>query len=100
MHYVYILKMNNGQFYTGMTDDLKRCFSEHKNGGVITTNRQRPVKLIFYETFLLKSDATRREKYLKTTKGKSTLRLMLRDYLEIENLRRSGGTGRRARFRT
>ncbi|MBI2097975.1 MAG: GIY-YIG nuclease family protein [Candidatus Vogelbacteria bacterium] len=81
MHYVYILKMSNDQFYTGMTDDLRRRFNEHKNGGVVSTNHKRPVKLIFYETFLLKSDATRREKYLKTSKGKSTLKLMLRDYL-------------------
>jgi len=38
------------------------------------------LKLIFYEAYLVKSDAQRREMYLKTTKGKRALKLMLADY--------------------
>jgi predicted GIY-YIG superfamily endonuclease len=41
------------------------------------------MRLIFYEAFVEKSDAVRREDYLKTTKGKSTLRMMLRNALQI-----------------
>jgi len=41
-----------------------------------------PVKLIFYECFLAKEDSIRRENYLKTSKGKSTIKLMLRDTLK------------------
>jgi len=38
------------------------------------------LELIFYEAYLEKSDAQRREIYLKTTKGKRALKLMLTDY--------------------
>ena len=41
----------------------------------------RQVHLIHVEYYLSRSDAVRREKYLKTTKGKRALRLMLKDSL-------------------
>ena len=81
MHYVYILQLVNGQLYAGETCNLKRRYSEHKDGKVKSTKNRRPIKLIFYETFLSKTDAQRREKYFKTSKGKSTLKMMLRNSL-------------------
>jgi predicted GIY-YIG superfamily endonuclease len=39
-------------------------------------------KMLYYEAHLSKADAVRREQYFKTTKGKSTLRQMLRGSLE------------------
>jgi predicted GIY-YIG superfamily endonuclease len=39
------------------------------------------LKLIYYESHLSKADAARREIYFKTTKGKSTLKQMLRESL-------------------
>ena len=43
---------------------------------------RRPLQLIYYEAHLSQSDAMRREKYFKTSKGKSTVRQMLRNSLE------------------
>jgi putative endonuclease len=83
MFYVYILLLNNKNLYAGYTDDLKRRINEHQDGKVKSTRHKRPLKLIYYEAFISKKDATRREKYFKTTKGKSTLRLMLRETLKI-----------------
>ena len=34
----------------------------------------------------MKSDALRRERYFKTTKGKVALKMMLRDYFKIKNI--------------
>ena len=82
MYYVYILSMSNRQFYSGFTSDLKRRILEHKHGDNKTTRKYLPVKLIFYEGFVNKKDAERREKYFKTAKGKTTLRLMLKEYLK------------------
>ena len=82
MYYVYILKMRNSQLYTGFTSDLRRRIREHKSGGNKTTCKHLPVQLIFYEAYLNKDDAIRREQYLKTTKGKTTLRIMLIKTLE------------------
>ena len=82
MHYVYILLMNNKQRYTGVTADLERRLEEHNSGKVRSTSRRGPLSLIHYEAYLLKSDAERRERYLKTTEGKRFLKQQIRDLLE------------------
>ena len=81
MHYVYFLLLNNNKIYTGSTSNLKQRFSEHQNGKVKSTAYKQPLKLIHYEAFLLKSDALRRERFLKTTEGKRLLKQQIRDLL-------------------
>ncbi len=81
MYCVYILLLNNSQIYTGYTEDLKRRLPEHEHGNVASTAKRKPLKLIHYEAYLLKSDAQRREKYLKTTEGKRFLKQQIRDSL-------------------
>ena len=81
MYYVYILSCSDQKFYIGYTQDLKKRIAKHKNGEVTATKPRRPVKLIFYEAYIDKYDALRREKYLKTQKGKTTLKSMLREFL-------------------
>jgi len=55
--------------------------SQHSNGEVVSTKARRPLDLIFYEAYLNEKDAVRREDYFKTTKGKRTLKLMLKEFL-------------------
>jgi len=83
MYYVYCLRSINyvNQFYIGYTEDLRIRFKRHNEGLVRSTKPYRPWKLIFYEAFESKKDAKRREKYLKTTKGRKGLKLILRDTL-------------------
>ncbi len=82
MHYVYILlSQKDGKFYIGFTLDLKRRLKEHNDGKAQSTKSRRPLKLIYYEAHLSKVDADRREKYFKTSKGKATLKQILRDSL-------------------
>ena len=71
MYYVYILRMRNGQLYTGFTSDLKRRMKDHEYGKVKSTKLRRPLILIHYEAYILESDARRREKFLKTSEGKN-----------------------------
>ena len=81
--YTYILlSLKDKQFYIGYTTDLKRRLLEHQRGDNISTSKRLPIKLIFYEAYLNKEDAERRECYFKTTKGKTTLRQMLKTYLK------------------
>ncbi|PIP26773.1 MAG: excinuclease ABC subunit C [Candidatus Moranbacteria bacterium CG_4_9_14_3_um_filter_40_7] len=79
MYYIYILLLSNKQIYTGFTDNLKRRINEHKSGKVKFTSQRLPIKLIHYEVYLLKKDAMRREKYLKTTEGKRFLKQQLKE---------------------
>lgn len=83
MHNVYVLwSKEDLKFYIGYTKDLARRLQEHKDGQCHTTSRLKNPQLIFCEGFLAEGDAKRREEYFKTTKGKKTLRLMLRDSLK------------------
>lgn len=83
MYYVYVLQsLRNDKFYIGYTRDLRRRIEEHKSGKSHTTKRMLPIRLIFYESYLNKTDAIRREYYFKTSKGKTSLRLMLKETLK------------------
>lgn len=75
--------MENQQIYVGYTSDLRRRMGEHNRGSNNTTRKHLPIRLIFYEAYCNEKDARRREVYLKTTKGKTTLRIMLKDTLAI-----------------
>ena len=69
MHYVYILKLENGQHYVGCTQDLKERLEKHKHHAVPTTSRIRPEELVFYAAFKNKEKAYDFEKYLKSSSG-------------------------------
>ena len=79
MHYTYVLwSKKNKRFYIGYASDLKRRLSEHQENKSHTTSRMNNPKLIFYEGFISKEDALRREAYFKTAKGKKSLRFIVR----------------------
>ncbi len=80
--YVYVLRsLKDGDFYTGFTTDLRRRIEEHGNGQVRSTQSRLPVELIYYEACRSQADATKREKYLKSTWGKRYIKGRLEDYL-------------------
>jgi len=79
--YVYVLRSSKKDFlYVGRTENLLRRFKEHNNGEELSTKHYAPFELIHYEAYRDRKDAKRREEYLKTTKGKTTVRSMLREY--------------------
>jgi putative endonuclease len=81
-YYTYILKSTkDGKLYTGYTKNLKLRLEEHNKGKVVSTKERRPLKLIYYEACLSRSDATHREKYLKTYYGKMFIKNRLKSYL-------------------
>ena len=82
MYYLYILLLSNGDLYKGITSNLKRRIKEHQLGKVKSTRNKRPLRLIYYEAYLLKSDAGRRENFLKTTEGRRLLKQQLKDILK------------------
>ena len=80
--YVYVLEsQKDGKFYVGYTKDLQKRLEEHNNGRVPSTKERRPMTLIYWEGCMSQKDATRREKYLKTTWGKRYIKGRLKDYL-------------------
>lgn len=80
--YVYVLRSQaDGNFYTGLTHDLRRRFGEHQAGEVASTTARRPLELVYYEACRNRSDAIRRELYLKSAWGKRYLKSRLKNYL-------------------
>ena len=70
MHYVYVLKSQKTQkLYIGFTSNLRNRFLEHNSGTEKSTKYGLPWKLIYYEAFLAKPDATKREKQIKSFKS-------------------------------
>ncbi len=81
--YVYVLKSINKDFiYIGYTENLKQRFQEHNSGESKSTRPYLPFELIHYEAYKNMGDAKRREKYLKTNKGRTTLMTMLSEYFQ------------------
>ncbi|HSD98548.1 MAG TPA: GIY-YIG nuclease family protein [Patescibacteria group bacterium] len=82
MYFVYVLQsMKDDNFYTGFSDNLKRRLSKHNTGLVTATKHRLPLKLIYYEFCLNKTDALHREIYLKTSWGKKYIKNRLSNYL-------------------
>ena len=81
-YYVYILRsIKDGKFYTGYTNNIIRKITEHNKGEVESTKKRIPLELIYWEGCLDQTDATKREKYLKTAWGKRYIKNRIKNYL-------------------
>ena len=68
-YYVYIMASASGTLYIGVTNDLARRISEHKQNLIEGfTKKYGCHKLVYYENFSGIKDAIAREKYLKGLK--------------------------------
>lgn len=80
-YYVYILRNESMNFmYVGYSENLRERVLTHNEGKVKSTKHFTPLSLIHYEAYRNKKDAMRREKYLKTNRGRTTLMTMLEEY--------------------
>ena len=66
MFYVYILvSKKDRKLYVGYTEDLQRRMKEHNKGRSFATKPRRPFILVYYESYLTRTDAMKRENMLK-----------------------------------
>jgi len=83
---VYVLlSLKDHKFYIGYTSNFTRRMNEHKDGKTKSTAPRRPFIVIYCEFHRSKEDAMRREDYFKTSPGKKTLSLMLRESRSLLN---------------
>jgi len=81
-YYVYVLRsLKDNLFYVGFTKNLKGRLETHNKGRVPSTSRRIPFELVYWEGRLNQTDATKREKYLKTAWGKRYIKNRLTNYL-------------------
>lgn len=80
-YYVYVLQNSRKNFiYIGYSENLKNRVPYHNNGLVKSTKAYVPLELIHYEAYRNRKDAKRRETYLKSNRGRTTLMTMLKEY--------------------
>lgn len=71
MYYTYILQSEKDQsFYIGYTSNLEHRLYEHNEGFSRYTKHKRPWKMVYVEEFENKSDAIKRERFLKKQKNR------------------------------
>jgi putative endonuclease len=81
-YYVYVLiSKKDNNYYIGFTKNISRRLIEHNKGKVFSTKNRRPMILVYWEGCLNQTDATNREKYLKTSWGKRYIKNRIKNYL-------------------
>src|SRR5260221_985107 len=85
-YYVYVLKSITCDFiYVGYSESLKDRYDSHNKKENQSTKHYAPFDLIHYEAYRNEKDAKRREVYFKTTKGKTTLKSMLKEFFVLSS---------------
>ena len=80
MHTVYVLRsLKNGSLYVGITDRLaEERLIEHNNGKTSSISNRRPFVLVYTETMASRDLAIKRERFLKSGKGRKVLQNLAR----------------------
>ena len=81
LYYVYILetiaKNNKKRFYTGYTNNLNRRLQEHKKGtGAKFCRGKKKIHLKYFESFMERGEAMKRELEIKTFSRKQKIELI------------------------
>lgn len=76
--FVYLIETEKGSIYTGITTDLERRFLEHFTGkkGAKFFNTTVPDRILYHETFINRSLASKREAAIKKLSRKAKLLLI------------------------
>jgi putative endonuclease len=75
MFTVYVLRSKlTGLYYTGSTSDLERRLEEHNSEVSFSTKNRGPWELVHREDYATRGEAMRRERQLKTGKGREEIR--------------------------
>ncbi len=77
MYSVYVILSESGILYVGQTDNLSRRLEEHNAGVSFYTRRSKSWKLVYKEEYATRSEAMKREKVLKSGKGRDFLKRLV-----------------------
>ena len=72
-HYVYVIVNKKGLLYKGVTSDVVKRIHEHNHGKNSWTRSRGPWKLLYVEEYDMRSESLRRERFLKSGKGRKIL---------------------------
>jgi putative endonuclease len=83
---VYIIQAESGKLYTGITNDLNRRFQEHLEGkkGARFFHFSNPERIVFRETHIGRSEATKREIQIKQMNRAHKLELIQASHMSLD----------------
>jgi putative endonuclease len=94
MPYIYVLRSTRtGAFYTGATTDLERRLEQHNSDQSRSTKNRGPWIRVHKEEFRTFAEALRREKVLKTGKGRDEIQRILGQEPGLESAKLFGLSG-------
>ena len=70
----FLISEKNGDLYVGSTEDRENRLFLHNAGKVRSTKAYRPWKLVGFEEYKSRSEATKQEKFFKTGQQKEILK--------------------------
>ena len=74
---LYMLECSDNSIYTGITNNLEERLKRHKSGNGAKYLRGRlPIKLVYKENLINRSEATKREIYIKKMSKKEKKKLI------------------------
>ena len=78
-YYAYLARCNDDSLYAGYTNNIENREEAHNEGnaGARYTRMRRPVKIVYFEEFVNRSDAMKRESELKRLSKKQKEELIL-----------------------
>ena len=80
MYFVYVLRnQGTGRHYTGYCVDPVQRLGQHNAGVTKSTKNRGPWELVYQEAFGTRSEAMRRERFLKSGKGREELKRLIAD---------------------
>ncbi len=78
IYYVYVIQSeSDSHLYVGLSKDIIKRVKAHNNGQVFSTKGFRPWKLVYQEKIGERTEARKREKYLKHGSGKEFIKKTL-----------------------
>ncbi len=76
-YYAYLARCNDDTLYAGYTNNLEEREAKHNDGkGAHYTKIRRPIKIVYSEEFVNRSDAMKREYQLKQLKKEEKEKLI------------------------
>ena len=89
----YVIECDDGSYYIGQTDNLKRRWREHLSGkGAQWTRTHKPLQIAHFEENSSREEAVAKEKNWKTTSGRRELKKLIASGAA----RQAGGTAEQA----
>ena len=75
LYLVYVIKsIPTSKLYIGYTDNIGKRLAEHNRGKVKSTKSYLPYRLVYKEEYSNKTEARKRELFLKTGKGREFIK--------------------------